>query len=182
FVDVRSRLAAAMLDAFQGRTRQATMQLERARELLTGPGSHAGEALPTASALVALASGDPESARRAALDGARAPGAPPHLCEWLVPLAARAMADLAEAGRSPGDPSTTDLDELQREFPTIIVDHGEDAAAQPQLRAMQEWYDAEVARARTTDGLGERWWALAESSERVTLPWVAVYAWWRAAE
>ncbi|KGN41621.1 helix-turn-helix transcriptional regulator [Knoellia aerolata] len=184
FVDIRSRLSAAMLDAFQGRPRQAAMQLERATELLAGPGAHPNVAVATASALVALASGDPANAVRAAVAGARAPGAAPHLCEWLVPLAARALADLAEAGRLPGEGGAEprDIDDLVREFPTIVVDLGENLEEQPQLRAMQDWYDAEVARARASADTGDRWWDVAESCEAAVQPWVAVYAWWRAAE
>lgn len=182
FVDIRSRLAAAMLDAFQGRTRQAAMQLERASELLTGSSTHANVALATATTLVALASGHPGDALRAALDGARAPGAPPHLCEWLVPLAARAVADLAEAGRMAQEVEAVDIDALVREFPTVLVDTGLHPEDQPRLRAMQQWYDAEVARARAADDNGDRWWGVAEASDAAVLPWVAVYAWWRAAE
>ncbi len=184
FVDIRSRLTAAMLDAFQGRPRQAAMQLERATELLAGPGAHPNVAAATAAALVALASGDPANALQVAVAGARAPGAPPHLCEWLLPLAARAAADLAEEGCLPGEAGAEvrGIDDLVREFPTIVVDLGEDLEGQPPLRAMQHWYDAEVARARASADTGDRWWDVAESCEAAERPWVAVYAWWRAAE
>lgn len=184
FVDIRSRLTAAMLDAFQGRTSQAAMQLERATELLSGRGRHANVALSTATALVALASGRPADALRAALEGARAPGAPPHLCEWLVPLAARAIADLSEPGRVAGEgqAESVDIDDLVREFPTVVVDFGEDLEGQPQLRAMQDWYEAEVARARAGNDAGDLWWGVADSSVASEMPWVAAYAWWRAAE
>lgn len=182
FVDVRSRVVAALLDAWQGRTTQAGMHLERAAELLTGPGNYASVATQTARAVVALAAGRPADAWQAALDGARAPGAPPHLCEWLVPLAARALADQAEADRDSGSAGAWDIDGLVEEFPTIVVDAGVDPDALPQLRAMQAWYDAEVARARQVGDLGHRWWTVAETTEAADLPWVAVYAWWRAAE
>ncbi|KGN34434.1 hypothetical protein N802_13325 [Knoellia sinensis KCTC 19936] len=190
FVDIQSRLAAAMLDAFQGRTRQASMQLERATELLATPGLHPNDSLATATALVALASGEPEVALRAAVHALRARGARPHLCEWLVPLAARAMADLTESRRSPSeDGMPTDIDDLVREFPTIVVEAGDDPESQPHLRLMQGWYDTEEARARATErgakdnaGLGDRWRGVAASSEAAELPWIGAYAWWRAAE
>ena len=189
FVDVRSRVAAAMLDAWQGRTTHARMHLDRATELLTGSGSQAGVALPTARAVVALATGRPDEAYRAALDGARTPGAPPHLCEWLMPLAARALADLAETERDAGraGSGSTDIraggiDALVEEFPRILVDPGLDIEQHAQLRAMQAWYDAEVARARRSEDLDSQWWTVAETSAGADLPWVAVYAWWRAAE
>ena len=178
FVDIRTRLTAALLDALQGRTTQAEMQIERAVELLTGTGGRASLPLPTVRALVALADGRPDQAVRAALEGARAPGVSPHLGEWLLPLAARALADLSEvsgAGGSTGE----GVDALVEEFPHILPDSGLDA---PQLQAMQAWYDAEVARARRSEDGGRHWSDLAEASEAAHLPWVAVYAWWRAAE
>ncbi|HWM74305.1 MAG TPA: AAA family ATPase [Nocardioides sp.] len=178
FVDIRTRLTAALLDALQGRTTQAEMQIERATELLTGTGGRASLPLPTVRTLVALADGRPDQAVQAALDGARAPGVPPHLGEWLLPLAARALADLSEsngAGRSMDE----DVDALVREFPQILPDSGLDDA---QVQAMQAWYDAEVARTRRSGDSGPQWWDVAEASEASRLPWVAVYAWWRAAE
>jgi DNA-binding CsgD family transcriptional regulator len=193
FVDVRSRLTAAMLDAWQGRSTQARMHLDRARELLAGSGNrHASLPLATTCALVDLASGRPRSAHRAALAGARATGAPPHLCEWLVPLAARALADLAEAavagGNGPAHEDTgsgqvaADVESLVAEFPRIVTDVELEVEDLPQLGAMQAWYDAEVARARHDGDLGERWWSVAEAAEVTVLPWVAGYAWSRAAE
>jgi DNA-binding CsgD family transcriptional regulator len=190
FVDINSRVVAAMLDAWQGRPTQATMHLDRAAELLPGPDTHAGLPLSTARAVVALAAGHPAEALRAALDGARAPGAPPHMCEWLIPLAARALADLAEAdadaGRagsgSTGRSATGDVDALVEEFPRIVSDPGPGLEQAEQSRAMQAWYDAEVARARRSEDLARRWWAVAEMSAAASLPWVEVYAWWRAAE
>ena len=178
FVDIRSRLTAALLDVLQGRTTQAEMQIERATELLTGTGGRANLPLPTVRTLVALADGRPDQAFRAALEGARAPGVPPHLGEWLLPLAARALADLSEASGADGSVDE-DVDALVREFPQILLDPGLDAA---QVHAMQAWYDAEVARARRSEDSGQHWWDVAEASETSQLPWVAVYAWWRAAE
>ena len=178
FVDIRTRLTAALLDALQGRTTQAEMQIERAVEQLTGTGGQASLPLPTVRTLVALADGRPDQAVRAALEGARAPGVSPHLGEWLLPLAARALADLSEVGAAAGS-RDDGVDALVEEFPHILPDSGLDA---PQMHAMQSWYDAEVARARRSEDGGRRWWDVAEASEGARLPWVAVYAWWRAAE
>ena len=36
---------------------------------------------------------------------------------------------------------------------------------------MQDWYDAEVARARGTPDTGDRWWDVAESCEAAVRPW-----------
>ena len=69
FVDIRARLTAALLDALQGRTTQAEMQIERVTELLTGTGGRANLPLPTVRTLVALADGRPDQAFRAALGG-----------------------------------------------------------------------------------------------------------------
>ena len=48
-----------------------------------------------------------------------------------------------------GDAEVRDIDDLVREFPTIVVDLGEVLEGQPQLRAMQHSYDAEVALRKT---------------------------------
>ena len=188
FVDVNSRVVAALLDAWQGRPTHARMHLDRAAELLTFPGNHAGLSLDTTRAVVALAAGLPAEALRAALDGARAAGAAPAMCEWLIPLAARALADLAEAdvyaaragGGSSARRATADIDALVEEFPRIVTEAGLEQDVQS--RAMQAWYDAEVGRARRSEGMGRRWRDLAGTSAEANLPWVEVYAWWRAAE
>ncbi|HET9422857.1 MAG TPA: AAA family ATPase [Nocardioides sp.] len=188
FVDAQSRVTAAMLDAWQGRTAQARMHLDRAGELLGGTGSYGNVPIATASALVAICSGQPEVAFGEAMTGARADGLPPHLCEWLVPLAARAVADRLEADRdragvdgAEGLLGPADLDRLLEEFPRVLVD-GPDAGPTPLTKAMQAWYDAEVARARRDARAGAMWTDVATMSDRASLPWVSAYAWWRAAE
>ena len=99
---------------------------------------------------VRLAAGDAEGAWAAALAGTNSPGLPPTLCEWLCPLAARALADLAEAarqaGHDPADPLQR-LPDLVSQLPRVI---GESPSPRrgyvEQLEALDALYDAEVAR------------------------------------
>lgn len=108
------------------------------------------------------------------------------MCEWLVPLVSRALADQAEAARDAGNPDAAALDRLAAlldRFPEVLSDPGQTIPLMHlQTRAMQAWYGAEVARARQDPHAGSRWLAVAEAFTEAQLPWVEVYAWWRAAE
>jgi DNA-binding CsgD family transcriptional regulator len=112
-------------------------------------------------------------------------GVLPDLCEFLVPLAARALADRAEAARDAGMTGSAvlaELGSLAERFPDVVTDLGQPTPLMIiQRSAMSAWYAAEVGRARQSAGSGERWLKTAALFEKGGLPWLEVYAWRRAA-
>ena len=97
--DVAARLAAARLSVLQGRLDEATAHLERASELFSEQSEFLGSEFNAIRAEVHLAAGDPEAAFSFALAGATSAGVMPTMCEWLIPLAARALADQIQSAR-----------------------------------------------------------------------------------
>ena len=102
--DVTARLTAARLAVLQGRQREAEDHLARADELFAETTRFLAFEFDAVRAEVRLGAGDAEGAHEAAMAGALSPGVPPTLCEWLCPLAARALADLAETIPRGGPP------------------------------------------------------------------------------
>ena len=102
--DVTARLTAARLAVLQGRQREAEDHLARADELFAETTGFLAFEFDAVRAEVRLGAGDAEGAHEAAMAGALSPGVPPTLCEWLCPLAARALADLAETIPRGGPP------------------------------------------------------------------------------
>lgn len=187
FADVRSRLIAARLAAQQGRVAEATAHLERVDELLGGdPARYRNLNVDATRATVLLEAGRPAEAYQAALAGATEPGVPVDMCEWLLPLAARALADLAQQaqdGHRNDDKPLQRLAELRERFPTVLEDSGvSGAAVTERLVVMQAWYDAETSRARRLPGSAADWLQVARLGGQAQLAWVEVYAWWRAGE
>ena len=104
--DVHTRLAAARLAAWQGRSHEAVAHLARADEIFSASSQFLPFPFDAIRAEVYLAAGDPEAAYDAAMAGASSTGVPPTNCEWLMPLASRAIADQVQAARdSHVDPS-----------------------------------------------------------------------------
>jgi DNA-binding CsgD family transcriptional regulator len=127
-----------------------------------------------------------ESGYRAATAGLSwSSGVLPDLCEFLVPLAARALADRAEAARDAGMTDSAVVAELRaltERFPDVVTDPGQPTPLMiVQRSAMLAWYAAEIGRARQSAGSGERWLKTAALFEKGGLPWLEVYAWRRAA-
>jgi hypothetical protein len=110
------------------------------------------------------------------------------MCEWLVPLASRALADRARSARDKAESAAdalADLDALVEQFPEIVIDPAggrENELLRTQWSTLAAWYNAEVARARHEAGAGAQWRGAAELAKRGQLPWVELYAWWRSAE
>jgi DNA-binding CsgD family transcriptional regulator/tetratricopeptide (TPR) repeat protein len=184
-VDVKTRLNAARMAALQGRSREAEGHLARADELFAETSTFLALEFDTVRALVRLCAGDLRGTVDAALAGTATAGVPPTMCEWLLPLAARALADLGQgerdAGRDPG-PVVAELDDLFRRFPRVIADMGgaTDFYAR-ELAGLQSLYEAEVARGRQSADAGARW-ADATRALHGVLPWEECYALWRQAE
>ncbi|HET7761925.1 MAG TPA: LuxR C-terminal-related transcriptional regulator, partial [Phycicoccus sp.] len=183
--DVETRLTAARLAVLQGRQHEADDHLARAEELFAETSGFLNFDFDAVRAMVRLGRGDLQGAYEAAMTGALSPGVPPTLCEWLCPLAARALADQAEAARGAGaplDPVTERLDDLVTRFPHVIEDIAFPSDRYThQLDAIDALYAAEVARARQADDEADRWRRAVELLDGM-LPWDAAYAAYRAGE
>ena len=90
--DAQSRLTAARLAALQGRSAEAMAHLERAEEICSELAASPRSTRARSSPRCRSRSGHPEDAARTALERCTK-GCRPTMCEWLVPLAARALAD-----------------------------------------------------------------------------------------
>lgn len=184
--DGMARLAAARLAAHQGRQQEAEAHLARADELFADTTDFLAYQFDAVRAFVRLGDRDPRGAYDAAMTGALSPGVPPTLCEWLCPLAARALADLAQNARAHGGPPLEDelarVDDLVGRFPHVIADSTfVSPEYRTQLDALDALYGAEVARARRSGDEADRWRRAAELLDGVW-PWDAAYATYRAGE
>ncbi|RNE67238.1 helix-turn-helix transcriptional regulator [Cryobacterium tepidiphilum] len=186
FADVSARLAAARLAALQGRPAEARGHLDRADEVFIASSGYPNFTFDAVRAEVCLAGGDPAGAVEAALAGANSPGMPPTMCEWLLPLAARGLADQVEAVRVVGGDPTPLLravDGLTARFPSVIRDFGLPTELwRRQVRALEGLYLAEVARAREDADNQGRWVAVIDDCHEGQLAWEEAYACWRAAQ
>ena len=184
--DVVARLAAARLSAWQGRLDEAAAHLERADELFSERSEFLGSEFNAIRAEVHLAAGDPEAAFGFALAGATSAGVMPTMCEWLIPLAARALADqiqLARDGKRDTSALLVQLDDLLTRFPSVISDAGEPTEQWGlQIQALNELYAAEAGRARQDPGNSEQWVRTIEATHAGMLAWEEAYACWRATE
>ena len=184
--DVRSRLTAARLAAYQGRAAEALGHLRRADDLVRGPLRFRGLSLDATHALVLLELQRPAEAYETALAAATDPGVPVHMAEQLVPLAARALADQAEQARDRRQPDTAHLEALaalRARFPGVI--DPQDSVSplwQQRITALQAWYDAETARARRSPEESGRWVVTRKESVSGQLAVAGRYACRRGAE
>ena len=186
FADIRTRLTAALSAAWQDRPAEAFAHMARADELVIGdPHGYLNFDFDVVRSVVSLEAGRAEAGYRAAMAGLSSSGVLPDLCEFLVPLAARALADLAEAARDAGTTDSAVLAELRsltERFPDVVTDPGQPTPLMIiQRSAMSAWYAAEIGRARPSAESGERWLKTAALFEKGGLPWLEVYAWRRAA-
>ena len=185
--DVSARLCSARLAAWQGRQLEAEQHLARADELFAQHSEYLGFYFDAVRAEVRLGAHDPEGAYLAALAGITVPGAAPDMCEWLVPLAARALADRAEAARDAGEVPSVALalaDQLEAEHPAVVRDFGYVAwpSYERQCHALDALYAAELSRTRAEPGEGELWALAADGLGSVGLAWEEAYACRRGAE
>jgi DNA-binding CsgD family transcriptional regulator len=178
-----ARLHAALLAGWQGRPAEAKAHLARADELFEEQSGFLAFEFDAVRAEVALAAGDAEAAITAAMTGVEGEGAPPTFSERLLPLAARAAADEAQACRDRGqDPDPTQLSSLKDRYPEVIADVGPGPMYQLQLRAMQALYDAEVLRGQADPRAPTAWSHAAQACHDAELAWDEAYARRRAAE
>jgi DNA-binding CsgD family transcriptional regulator len=183
--DVQTRLTAAWMAAIQGRIHEAEGHLARADELFAETSNFLAFDFDAVRAMVLLSGGHPREALDAAMKGTTTPGTPPTLCEWLLPLAARALADLAQQERDTGgDPTRwlAELDVITARFPDTIRDvGGATDLYEHQLTGLGAMYHAEASRARRA-GDAHLLWARAATALHEILPWEASYSSWRQAE
>jgi DNA-binding CsgD family transcriptional regulator len=183
--DTIARLAAAQLAVWQGRRVEAKAHLTRAEELFVEPSRFIPFPIDGVRAELAVASGHTDQALSAALSGVIDEGEHPTQTERLIPLAARAVADQAQAARDRGEdpaPALAHLHDLQRQHPAVVADPNPGPVYQGQVRAMQVWYEAEVMRGHADPAAASAWQAAAKACADGQLAWDEAYMWWRAAE
>ena len=182
YLDLGLRSVAALLAARQGRVDEAEAHLERLRERFPNVPAHVVATRAVAEATTDIVDGEPRQALDVLLPSIEArvgtQGA-----EWLVPLAARAMADLAESARDRRTAPDDVLAELARfrDAHPHVLPRKTGTSYERDLVALDALYDAEVARARDDDDAFERWAAAAERCAAAELSWEEAYACWRGA-
>ena len=184
--DVCARLTAALFAANQGRLAEADGHLARADELVVEQTAYLALSFDAVRTSVHLAHGRTEQAYAAALVGATSGGIPPTMCQWLLPLAARALADRVQRSRERGETPHEDLgrlEELVTRLPHVLADAEVFTdLGRAQDDALQAWYVAEVARARRDAAAVALWAAAAAAIRAAELPWDEAYVCYRAAE
>jgi DNA-binding CsgD family transcriptional regulator len=182
--DVVARVTAALLATWQGRWAEAEAHLARAEELSTDLSKLLFYGLDAVRTELAMATGDTERAFAAAMIGVER-GGHANLVERLVPLAARACADEAQAFRDRGEdpaPAVARLHDLGSRYPRVIAEDGPGPMHRAQVGAMQSWYDAEVKRGQDDQAAAVAWQRAAQACADGQLAWDEAYTWWRAAE
>ncbi|MBP2411452.1 DNA-binding CsgD family transcriptional regulator [Arthrobacter stackebrandtii] len=184
--DVAARLAAARLAAWQGRQGEAEAHLARAEELFSQKSEFNNLSFAAVRAEVLLAADRPGPAYAAAMAGIETEGQPPTMCEWLLPLAARALADLAQSARDDGESPAELLALLHRllgNFPAAFQESGTATELYTaQTAAFDMLYRAEAGRARGSAGNAREWIQTADACQAATLRWEEAYSCWRAAD
>jgi DNA-binding CsgD family transcriptional regulator len=176
------RLVAARLAAWQGRWSEAEGHLARAGELFAEQSGFLGLSFDSVRAEVAVAQGDTEQAFTVALAGLQQRA---DLVERLLPTAARAAADQAEALRDRSEnaePALSRLDHLRGTYPTVRADPNPLPSERAHAAAMQALYLAEQARGRRAPEAVPAWAEAAQACAAAGLAWDEAYARWRAAE
>ncbi|WP_433359960.1 LuxR C-terminal-related transcriptional regulator [Actinoplanes sp. CA-142083] len=183
--DVRARHTAALLASRQGRHAEAAAHATRAEELIMENGEFWLFPFDAVRAELAVAAGDAERAIGCARHGLEL-DPQPQACEVLLPLAARAIADLAQARRDNGEEPASELArmrELRAKYPAIVAD-GPGTTRHERLwfRAMRELTGAETARCRRDHDEAGRWHATADACAEAGTPWEETYCRWREAQ
>ncbi|WP_434620503.1 helix-turn-helix transcriptional regulator [Arthrobacter sp. A5] len=184
--DVGARLTAARLAAWQGRQPEAEAHLARAEELYAQNSRFLNLDFDAIRAEVYLAAGDPVAAYESAMAGATSTGLSVTMCEWLLPLAARSVADQVQLAKDAGNPTSVlmaRVDDLVEQFPAALRDSGGCTELYDlQMAAFNLLYAAEVGRARQSADNGSVWVHTADACRTASLRWEEAYACWRAAE
>jgi tetratricopeptide (TPR) repeat protein len=180
--DTGSRLVAARLAAWQGRLSEAEGHLARAEELFAEHSGYLTFGFDALRADLATARGDAEQAFEVALSGLDQNAI---FVERLLPAAARAAADQAQALRDQGDddePALQRLQGLQREHPTVPMDSNPGPSDRAVAQAMQALYVAEVSRGLREPTALTAWSDAVDACAQAGLAWDEAYARYRVAE
>jgi DNA-binding CsgD family transcriptional regulator/tetratricopeptide (TPR) repeat protein len=180
FSDASARLVAARLAGWQGRWAEATGHLTRAQELLTNPSAFLGLPFDSTRAELAIAAGDTESAFTISVT---ALPHQPDLYQRLLPTAARAAADQAQACRDRGETPQQPLqrlDQLLRDYPAPLLEANAGPGERAHAHAMHRLHVAEQARGRDQPAFSA-WIDAADACAAAGLAWDEAYARWRAA-
>lgn len=183
FIDLGLRTVSALLAAYQGRPDEAEAHLRRAAERFRDPPAYTRSVTAQARALARLARGDAAGALDVLMPLIDV-GPGDTSCEWLVPLASRALADLAQVARDGHDDASDVLERLaalEAAHPSVLartlgVSYPADLVALDALTA------AERARARDAEDASGRWAVAAEACAAAGLAWEEAYACRRGAE
>ncbi|MDT5034459.1 MAG: hypothetical protein QOC94_4630 [Actinoplanes sp.] len=183
--DARARNTAALLASRQGRHAEAAGHAARAEELIMECADFLPFPFDAVRAEIAVAVGDTERAIACALRGL-SQDPPPKDSEVLLPLAARALADLAQAARDRGAdpaPELLRLHELRERHPEIVTERsGKPEYVRRWMHAMQELADAETARGRRSPDETLRWHRTADACREAEVLWDEAYCRWREAQ
>ncbi|MFF2496569.1 AAA family ATPase [Agromyces sp. NPDC058064] len=188
YIELAMRSISARFSALRGRVDEAEAHLQRARERFPDPPAYAALEQAVAQGFTSLAAGDPGAALASLLPMIdEGPGG--RSSEWLVPLAARALADRATAARD--DPDLRD----DADLPEVLVELDALEAVHPRvirrtmglsypsdLEALDALYAAELARARGLPEAFDRWVDAADLAALGELAWEEGYACRRGAE
>ncbi len=183
--DTAARLTSALLACWQGRWVEAQAHLTRAEELFAELPHNPFYPFAAVRAELAVAAGDTERAVAAALAGVQKEAGAPVLVERLIPLAARAIADEAQARRDRGsDPAPAEgrLIDLQRRFPEVVAEEQVGPMYTAQVCAMQALYEAELLRGQLDPAAAAAWSRAAQACIEAELRWDETYAQWRTAQ
>lgn len=180
------RLTAARLAIWQGRQSEAEAHFARAEDLYADSAGINNLEFDAIRAEMFLAAGNPEAAYYAAMNSVYCTLNTPLMREWLLPLAARSLADRIDAARDDGLPIADLLalidDLLLRSEGMLQPDELDSPFYALQLKAFSLLFQAEIDRARSTAGNGELWALAADAFEISTLRWEETYCCWRAVE
>jgi AAA ATPase domain len=150
--DASARLVAARLAAWQGRWPEAAGHLARAEELFAEKSGFLGLSFDSVRAELAVACSDTDKAFTIAIAGLQQRA---HFFERLLPAAARAAADQAEAFRDRGEnpePALERLDHLRRAYPRVPTEDNPRPSERSLASAMQSLYLAEQSRGPSRAG------------------------------
>ena len=173
-----------MLAMRQGRRSEAESHLARAEGLYGDAPGLLFYGLDAVRAELALAVGDTERTVAVAMAGVER-GSHAEPCRAADPAGGE-----GPGGRSAGTPGPRRgtgagrgaPHDLRARYPRVVAE-GEPGPAYPvQVRAMQAWYEAEVARGLAHRAAGTAWQHAAQACADGDLAWDEAYAWWRAAE
>lgn len=177
FAEVGIRAVATRLSMLTGRTGEATQHWARVEELAPRPSPYVNESV---HAEMLLATGRPRPALEVCLAVLRAGADEVMRGEWLLPLAACALADLGA--------TEAEVEQLEHEFPPAAPDGTipspipvSGVVDEPRHRALRQAFEhryvAELARARHSSEGPRCWERAATALDAVGLPWEAAYAW-----